>query len=1373
MNEAYLATRAQARLARAPRPADRLPPAPGQPGEHLAGARGRRPTDLPLDRRRRLRRSWTGAPGATAPIRVIFAQPRRRLPRWRRRCFEPLNAAAAVHLGRRRDRAARRHHRAPTSRRRRHAGGGRSCATALGAHRPLTGVRDADVDAASTPADRGGAEPDDRHARPAATRASASCCACCARRDRAARRERCRIPVTGDWLVRVHWRDEDALRRRYSFTTAVPGARRSRTSPRSTATWCASHTGRPHVTAFARPAAAARWPTPTTSASVALRSRGALRTGAELGHALPRCPTGRSPTATRRPAATCRRAVDARGRGRPASPPTLGRADRPGPERQDDERPLHGRDRRARAQRAALRQRHQRRGFCPTGAVVQLPLPDRQRRATATSAPTRCVTSTQPTAAAAWRRCGTRSTSPTAATRSRATRSSATRPRPTARASCARSRSPTTCARAEEVDGRLARARALRLDRQLAHGARHDRPGAAPTELRPELRAAARRAPRRGAPDRRGPRDPPAALRAARHRAVASAPTRTTGARTCASCSSRSSPTATRRTAGAASSTPTRGPSARRCTRARSIGRALAVDRRRPRASRCRMRRWDPGRGGGLVTVIRPRQLPDALVERSRSAASRSSASPTTPTTSSAAASASTCAEAGDELRARLRPAASFPAPRRQPARPAAHRLPHRHLRRHSRRTCCAARRARRRWRRWTHRGADDPGIALLEGAAIVGDILTFYQELYANEAYLRTARWRESVADLVRLIGYRLAPGLGGRGALRARGQGRAAGDDPAGFPLKAQLDGAGPAGRLRDHGRARSRYPHLGRFHLYRPRYTPPIIARHRTTLSPIARRCRSTICAPATGCCTGVRRRARWRASATPRSSSSIAAAELHGCDSTSIQGAPCGARGSRAHRARRSPSLGRTPRHVGRIGAGRSYHRLGPRSVRPLRRDDHAHRALQLGQPSRLRAHRVGHTQPRRRRLSTAISSLDRRQLPLDERRRHDAAAVAGRRHGARQAASRRRAECSCGAVDVARAATAASTWGPQSGAATVLTLDRQLGVDRRRHHCHLVADIRERHRALAGGDPVHAAPPSRRPTLAASGDGPLLLRHRRRGGALPGARCCSPGGRQRRTDAHVAAVDSRRRRRPPSAALLRRVHARPHRRLRRLPARPSRRVAVYGNLVDATQGKTEREAVLGNGDARAVLPDLHAAEGAAHLPARAPARRRRRRPSCEICVDGRLWTRVDSLFGRGPTRGGLHRARGRRRQQLSCSSATARPARGCPPASATSSRATAPAAARTGRSRPAPSRSRRQAARRLRQGVRCPAGHRRRRAGDRRRTRARPRPARCRASAGSSASPTTRPRRWRIPGVAHGARRLDSWSTASRGRPSRC
>src|SRR5215213_166341 len=91
----------------------------------------------------------------------------------------------------------------------------------------------------------------------------------------------------------------------------------------------------------------------------------------------------------------------------------------------------------------------------------------------------------------------------------------------------------------------------------------------------------------------------------------------------------------------------------------------------------------------------------------------------------------------------------------------------------------------------WTHRGADDPGIALLEGASILGDILTFYQETYANEAYLRTARWRESVADLVRLLGYRLSPGVAGRATFAFEVRGDKPIVIPAGFPIKAPLEG------------------------------------------------------------------------------------------------------------------------------------------------------------------------------------------------------------------------------------------------------------------------------------------------------------------------------------------------------------------------------------------------------------------------------------------------------------------------------------------------------------------------------------------------------------------------------------------------------
>lgn len=126
----------------------------------------------------------------------------------------------------------------------------------------------------------------------------------------------------------------------------------------------------------------------------------------------------------------------------------------------------------------------------------------------------------------------------------------------------------------------------------------------------------------------------------------------------------------------------------------------------------------------------------------------------------------------------------------------------------------------------WTHRGADDPGIALLEGAAILGDILTFYQEHYANEAYLRTAAWRDSVAELVRLTGYRLAPALGGRATLAFEARGTLPVTIPQGFAVKADLaDRPVPADFQTDV--ALEAWPHLGRFHLYRPRRYPPLLA------------------------------------------------------------------------------------------------------------------------------------------------------------------------------------------------------------------------------------------------------------------------------------------------------------------------------------------------------------------------------------------------------------------------------------------------------------------------------------------------------------------------------------------------------------------
>lgn len=62
---------------------------------------------------------------------------------------------------------------------------------------------------------------------------------------------------------------------------------------------------------------------------------------------------------------------------------------------------------------------------------------------------------------------------------------------------------------------------------------------------------------------------------------------------------------------------------------------------------------------------------------------------------------------------------------------------------------------------RLTARGTDDFSIALLDGWASLGDVLSFYQERIANEGYLRTATERRSVLELANLVGYTLRPGV------------------------------------------------------------------------------------------------------------------------------------------------------------------------------------------------------------------------------------------------------------------------------------------------------------------------------------------------------------------------------------------------------------------------------------------------------------------------------------------------------------------------------------------------------------------------------------------------------------------------------------
>lgn len=94
--------------------------------------------------------------------------------------------------------------------------------------------------------------------------------------------------------------------------------------------------------------------------------------------------------------------------------------------------------------------------------------------------------------------------------------------------------------------------------------------------------------------------------------------------------------------------------------------------------------------------------------------------------------------------------------------------------------------------RRLTTREASDPAIALLDAFAIVGDVLTFYQERIANEGYLPTAIERRSVLELGKLVGYRLRPGVSSSVYLAFTVAGGFTGDIPAGTRAQS-IPGAG----------------------------------------------------------------------------------------------------------------------------------------------------------------------------------------------------------------------------------------------------------------------------------------------------------------------------------------------------------------------------------------------------------------------------------------------------------------------------------------------------------------------------------------------------------------------------------------------------
>ncbi|MBA4718671.1 MAG: hypothetical protein HRO68_06120 [Nitrosopumilus sp.] len=121
----------------------------------------------------------------------------------------------------------------------------------------------------------------------------------------------------------------------------------------------------------------------------------------------------------------------------------------------------------------------------------------------------------------------------------------------------------------------------------------------------------------------------------------------------------------------------------------------------------------------------------------------------------------------------------------------------------------------------WTYRESDDPGIALLDGACVLADILAFYQQVYANEVYLKTAKNDSSIFDLIRILDYRPAPGLGGNGVFAFQVDS----DVPVlinkGFQMKSELENSVQAEFETTEDIVA--FPWLNNFHLYRPLASP----------------------------------------------------------------------------------------------------------------------------------------------------------------------------------------------------------------------------------------------------------------------------------------------------------------------------------------------------------------------------------------------------------------------------------------------------------------------------------------------------------------------------------------------------------------------
>jgi hypothetical protein len=531
----------------------------------------------------------------------------------------------------------------------------------------------------------------------------------------------------------------------------------------------------------------------------------------------------------------------------------------------------------------------------------------------------------------------------------------------------------------------------------------------------------------------------------------------------------------------------------------------------------------------------------------------------------------------------------------------------------------------------WTHREADDPAIALLQGAAILGDILSFYQEHYANEAYLRTARWRESVAELVRLTGYRLAPGLGGRATLAFETRGTQPVAIRAGFPVKADLQDVAQPDDFQT-VEALQAWPQLGRFNLYRQRQPGSTIAAGTTTIElATVGGASDSLSLAAFDLKKGDRLMlmpgeamfstpgAAYSTQQTPQMVTVAKVTALLGRVLIELDAGPVASWPAPL----RAWRVGRNFRHFGHAAAptvttvstdanGKvtGSHSVATRFLRPIWRSDST----------------AG--------FGDQYTSLTREQMPLDVEA-NDLAA--GRRLlvlGTASFTGQVTPVSFAVTKTVVGARGRTLQWGNQVGPATVLTLDDQLFANG--SVLNEVADIRELRLHEITSPPLRLRPVTGFASGAFASGTQALFFYGTAAQAQPLA------GRR----LYLAADDGRSVELVCTSAAAVFASGSPAPRLwplsfDRAPApftqddfsEDAPTVTVFGNLVDATQGKAEPSAVLGSGDRgqsfqtftlpKSPLTYFLAGDGSPP-----------QRPELEVRVGGRLWTRVDALFGRG-------------------------------------------------------------------------------------------------------------------------------------------